>query len=328
VTRGHSPARILQRLEGSLAARDEDGRRYAVPVLGNGFNIQAFSEATPANNDPWTAATRAIMERLNPADRHRMRRWPGSHQGQYDVLDDAFEPAERYDQPSEFQRLLGEGLTSRSELGTGLDLYQNVAAAQFATILTTNIDEAFPALAGAMRRMPPGIYYAGELYRKSVVRFGNRAQSTEVWQMNGSAAMPAGIRLGIRRHADTISDMEMLRIELMNSWPRGPRGLEPPDSYARMRGPRPFSWYKMFLVRPLVFAGSSLDPTDWPMWWLLHQRARILAVFEPRHRPPTFVLTARTDPLPHLAHSPAGIERVEFPSFDDLWRFFRGVLAS
>jgi hypothetical protein len=299
-----------------------------VLVLGNGFNIQAFSEAAPADDDPWTAAMRAIMERLNPANRSRMRRWPGSHQGVYDVLGDAFQPAKGYDRPSEFQRLLGEELTSRSELGTKLNLYQSVAAAQFATILTTNIDETFPTSAGARRRMPPGVYYTGELYRKSVVRFGNRAQSTDVWQMNGSAAMPAGIRLGIRRHAGTISDLEMLRIELMNSWPRGPRGLEPPASYARMRGPRPFSWYKMFMVRPLLFVGSSLDPTDWPTWWLLHQRARVLAVFEPWHRPSTFVLTARVDPLPHLAQSPAGIERVEFASFDDLWRFFRGLLAS
>lgn len=328
MTRGRSAHRILRRLEDCLAARDEDGRRYAVPVLGNGFNIQAFSEATPANNDPWTAATWALLERLNPANRRMMRRWPGSHQGLYDVLGDAFEPARDYDQPSEFQRLLGEELTSRSELGSGLDLYRSVAAARFATILTTNIDETFPASAGAKRRMPPGVYYAAELYRKSVVRFGSRGQSTDVWQMNGSAAMPTGIRLGIRRHADTISELEMLRIELMNAWPRGPGGLEPPASYARMRGPRPFSWHKMFMVRPLVFVGSSLDPTDWPTWWLLHQRARVLAVFEPRHRPSTFVLTARANPLPHLAQSPAGIERVEFPSFDDLWRFFRGLLAS
>jgi hypothetical protein len=138
--------------------------------------------------------------------------------------------------------------------------------------------------------------------------------------------MPGGIRLGIRNHAATIAELEMFRIELMNAWPRGPRGLDPPAVYAAMHGPLVFNWYKTFMVRPLVFVGSSLDPTDWPMWWLLHQRERTFSVFEPKHRPPTFALTSGEDPLPQLAHSPAGVEQVEFSSFGDLWAFLRSVL--
>lgn len=317
-----------QRLVAVLDSRDESGRRTAVPVFGNGLNIQACRTANPKRRDPWTAAMDAVIRRLDPVVRRRVRRWPESHQARYDSLDEAFASPASHDEPSEFQETLGAELTARHEVGRNSDLYSAIAAADFPNILTTNVDEVFPLAVGARRRKPGGVYYNEELYRKSVMRFGPRARATDVWQMHGSASMPGGIRLGIRRHAATIAELEMFRIELLNAWPRGWDGLDPPAAYARSRNPRPFSWYKHFMVRPLVFIGSSLDPTAWPLWWLLHQRYRVFAVFDPEHRPATLALTARTEPLPHLAHSPAGIEQIEFATFDDLWNLLRTVIAS
>jgi hypothetical protein len=86
-------------------------------------------------------------------------------------------------------------------------------------------------------------------------------------------------------------------------------------------------WFDLIMGAPLVFIGCSLAPDEWPLWWLLHQRARNAAPFPPGKRPATYVLVVG-DPPEHLEGQPCDIEVVPFPSFDRMWSFVRKALAS
>jgi hypothetical protein len=76
--------------------------------------------------------------------------------------------------------------------------------------------------------------------------------------------------------------------------------------------------------------GVSLTTDDWPLWWLLHQRARNFVPFEKDdfyQIPETFYLTVKDGDTSHLEGSPAGIELVKFESYDSMWLFIRRAIA-
>lgn len=308
--------------------RDAKGRRTAVPVLGNGLHVQAFGEEQRnALVDPWSSALNSILAEFTPGDRRRLNRLPRSHHGFFDEVARHFRATnDGADPPNPFVARLADELSARIGHGTDLDLYHELALGEFRHILTTCIDDTLPEALDAVRRKPPGVYYEWELYRKSVFRLRDRKNPTDIWQMYGSASMPEGIRLGFDRHADVIAELESQRVLLMNAW-RTPSGsLQGPAEFVERRGPFVFNWFKQFMVSPLVFVGTSLDSSDWPMWWLLHQRARVLSVFPAPERPSTFVLTSDEARVDHLVGRPAHIELIAFRDFDELWYTLRRLL--
>jgi hypothetical protein len=126
-------------------------------------------------------------------------------------------------------------------------------------------------------------------------------------------------------HALTIHDLEALRSELMDKWRDGDR-LKDPDEFYRFRRRWTRNWVDLFFTAPLIFLGTSLSVDDWPLWWLLHQRARNFTAFTPAKRPKTYVLAAEPDDLSHLKGSPADIEVIKFATHNDLWKFFLAAL--
>jgi hypothetical protein len=84
----------------------------------------------------------------------------------------------------------------------------------------------------------------------------------------------------------------------------------------------------VFLCAPLVFIGASLPMDDWPLWWLLHQRARYFVPFRGREIAETFYLTSRPHEVGHVANGAAGLEMVTFPTDDDMWHFVLAALDS
>lgn len=319
----------VESLARCLNARDDAGRRQAVPVFGHGLNIQAFKEARGGQKEPWTATLDGIMRELQRLDRDRLARVPRSDQAIYDEMHYCFAKGDkRKDAPNRFLKRLARDLKLQSRDGLTGKLYVDLQASEFRHILTTCIDDTFALAIGASRRTPPGVFYESELYRKSVFRLGGSALPTDIWQINGSIGAPQGVRLGTFSHAAIIAELESQRIRLMYAWRRGSGRLMLPADFAKLSGPFAFNWFKQFMVFPLVFIGTSLDFSDWTMWWLLHQRARIFTVFAPKDRPPTFVLTASKEPHAHLEGSPAGINKIEFETFDELWSTVRRLLRN
>jgi hypothetical protein len=295
---------------------NQRGQRATALVLGDGLNAQAFAEADPPRPAPWTLAMKALFADLDPAERRRIAQIPRYHHALYDEL-----RAARSDEW--LGRRLCDELQERADAGSDLPLYHEIAAGDFEVIVTLSICAAFQRAVDAIRRRPPGVYYPWELYRKSVLRFKTERGSTDLWQVHGSCDQPEGIRLGTYGHAGTIAELERFRIELMRAWPVAGGHLISPAAFMEQHGPLPFNWFKHLMLRPLVFVGARLDPSDWPMWWLLHQRARLHSVFDPSDRPPSFVLTSRTDPHLHLANGPADLQLIEFDDYPHLWRAVR-----
>jgi hypothetical protein len=81
------------------------------------------------------------------------------------------------------------------------------------------------------------------------------------------------------------------------------------------------AWYDLFFLAPLIFIGARLPLEEWPIWWLLHQRARNYVPFPRSAAQQAFCLIAASDAKRHLERQPCDIEFVEFPSHDDMWAF-------
>jgi hypothetical protein len=323
----HQPQ--VESLARCLNARDDAGRCQAVPVFGYGLNIQAFKEAGGHLKEPWAATLDGILRDLPLTDRRKLARVPRFNHAIYDEMHCCFGEGKKRESPRRtFLARLARDLKLQNDGGLSLKLYQDLHASEFRNILTTCVDDTFPLTIGASRRKPPGTSYEWESYRKSVFRLGGSAQPTDIWQINGSVSAPQGIRLGTFSHAAIIAELESQRIGLMNAWRTSSVRLMLPADFAQRKGPFTFNWFKQFMVFPLILIGTSLDFSDWTMWWLLHQRARIFTVFEPKDRPPTIVLTSAEDPHTHLEGNPAGIDRIEFATFDELWSTLRKLLRS
>ena len=84
------------------------------------------------------------------------------------------------------------------------------------------------------------------------------------------------------------------------------------------------SWVNVFKSAPLLFIGCSLLPDEWPLWYLLNQRARQTAFLDqegsPDDRPATVVLSAGNNRPLHLSNEPEYIVNIHFDTFDELWK--------
>jgi hypothetical protein len=154
---------------------------------------------------------------------------------------------------------------------------------------------------------------------------------TRIWYPYGDTCDGSSIIVGTKNFATQLMDLESERSQMMHDWVKSRvkswsyPGAKPHATlmaadqfYEKCRGGP--SWYRMFFAAPLIIVGASLPLEDWPIWWLLHQRARNLTVL-PGKIPPTFFLTAQGEARPHLSGRPSEIEVAEFPSHDALWKF-------
>jgi hypothetical protein len=225
-----------------------------------------------------------------------------------------------------FLQRLSSLIEAREALRKYPSLYGEIVTSGVSTIVTTSICSTFPKAVGATQR---GTHPIGdeENDRRSDFRFQANSGPVDGWQLNGSVTTPEKIRLGSLEHPDTIADLERQRRSMMKLWPRGADDrAAPPREYDRMFGPLGLTWFENFMIRPLVFVGMQMDPSEWPLWWLLHQRRRLASVFPPADRPSTLVLGSVENPQPQLRNGPAGLEMIEFPTFDAMWETLREEL--
>ena len=302
------------------------GRRSCVLVLGNGLNLQAARVAgTP--KDDWNRALEALWKEAggSPGDFNHS----DSNALKWTALLQQYARAARRT-PAGVERLLRASLARRlarmKVAGAGRSLYSAVLAAGFANIVSFNID----------RRLVQGVRASqlveGELRRSFLSRHlrvrRRDGDETSIWFPYGCATDPHSIAVGHAGYAERLMHLEDYREGAMKRWYDWDASysgyeLRPPNEVYWSMQAGVASWYDLFFVAPLVFVGASLPSDDWPLWWLLHQRARNFAPFERRDCPETFFLTSRSAAADHahLLGGPGGIESVTFASYDSLWRF-------
>jgi hypothetical protein len=307
-----------------LGLKNKLGARLAVPVVGDGLNIQALSHERSRNKNSWESILRRIAKKAGVSE-SEFRRAPRSMPLLWDMLVQchaSHTKANLNDADLELSKRLASELDRLERLSSNLPIYHRLGAIWFENILSFNIDRRLAVSNDNTTFVPrdewsgDGVFYRHDL----VIRDGC---ATRIWYPYGDSKEPQTFRFGQKWHAEMVKALEDRRTYLMLSWAGQGRQLRPPDVVYRERLQHLTSWYDLFFLAPLVFIGVRLKHEAWPVWWLLHQRARNFVPFENLDSTPsTIYLKVEGELCPELTGSPCEIQTVEFAAYDDLWEAF------
>lgn len=194
----------------------------------------------------------------------------------------------------------------------------------FRDVVSFNYDAVLQAGGG---RWSPGAF------DRLTTHFRSRVAGTRVWYPHGSARKPAEILLGAARYGQHLTKVTL-------AW-RSQKGHERSLRAARfgarddltgdeLRALREAhaeactSWVGLFLSAPLVFVGMSLGREEWPLWWLLNQRARNHARRD--DGPPAFVFMRAAEA--ERLRTPLSLAGLTALTFDDYGPGWSRLLAA
>ena len=321
----------LKALERTLQKTTRAGRRTALLWLGNGMHIQAARESGLADIDAWASALRRIARR---AGVRKLDSLPRSQPLLWDAIVHHASVAQKR-RPAKVGPELGVQLLLElqriEKQRRRLALFGRILDLGFENILSMNIDRTLAMHSGRERFAKEEGQTDAPFYRHSVVE-GSNGAATRVWYPHGDTHDAPWIRLGTSGFQAELMDLESWRSPMMKAWiesrvaswsypgAKPHTTLKTPGAFYEQVRRSAVSWYPMVFVAPLVVVGASLPLEDWPIWWLLHQRARNLTPFRDSALPPAFFLTAKEGVPAHLVGRPSDMEVIEFPSHDALWR--------
>ncbi len=290
----------LLQLERTFAARTAEGRT-CVPVIGAGVNIQAALQDGARNPNDWDGLLNRVSEEvgidgpLPPTPLAKwetlLRRWARHKR------------VEPFKAEAQLQAFVCRELRMHEMSSKRYSLYGEFVDAGFRDIISLNFDRQIALHRKSERFVAPR--RRDLLYRHSV------AGNTRVWYPHGDTRKSATLKLGVRKYGMLIGTLERERTRIMAA----SRSHGRQDSRAH--------WLDLILLgAPLVFIGCGLAADEWPLWWLLHQRARICG-----HTAETWMLSTKGSTAPHLAGSPSGVQVVEFDSHAKLWSVVRAAMT-
>jgi hypothetical protein len=293
-------------LERTLNDRADFGRT-CVPILGSGVNIQAAMQEGAKNRDDWSGLLRKVARetgapRTLPSTplakwESLLRRWA------------AHKNVEPYEAEEKLQTFVCDELRAQERRTAHYSLYGEFLAAGFADIISLNFDRRVALHSRREKFEAPE--RRDTLYRRSIV------DRTRIWYPHGDTRKSSTLRLGVRKYGTFIQLLESERMRIMAIR----RHNDVPLPETRMLG---FAYWLELILRgaPLVFIGCGLAADEWPLWWLLHQRARSSSARE------TYVLSVDGTTPSHLKGSPCGVEVIEFASHARMWDFVRAALRA
>lgn len=314
------PANPGDELRELLERRNVAGARTSVLVVGDGINVQAL------RNDGWKDeyAWKSILNRVarhGGLSEKDCRRLPASTAAAWDIIlrmrsqkkKESFATS-NIKMSDRLARDLRRLENNRSQFPE----YQRLMAKWLQNIISFNVDRRLAlSTATSVFASREGWSGDGVMYRHDILVQDGCA--TRIWYPFGDTQDPKTFRLGRASHASLIRTLEDRRTYLMLNWAGEGGKLRPPDLvYAEMRQDLK-SWYDIFFLAPLIFVGVSLSLDAWPIWWLLHQRARNFVPFSPGEIPPTIFLTTEGNCCPELTGNPSEIRTITFRSYDQLW---------
>jgi hypothetical protein len=326
----------------AIFRESEGGGRVCVPILGSGVNLQAAHAENVSKGDDWEGLLRKVAARIAMSD-EAFERLPTSNLAKWETMlrqcamERGIEP---FRAEGVLQKLVRDELREQERTTSHCRLYGAFLGARFHDIVSLNFDRrlALHSERETFRSAPKrrGIRAVDEtIYRHSKVSHDGSV-ATHIWYPHGDTKSFSTLKFGVRKYGDYINGLERQRASLMAKLrnPNSPSAdktrltLQDFDRVNRCTGTRAkwITWPKILLMSPLVFVGCSLAFDEWPLWWLLHQRARILATFDEKLRPPALYLHVGSLPS-NLQGNPCDLRPVGFDSFEELWTVVCGTLS-
>lgn len=151
--------------------------------------------------------------------------------------------------------------------------------------------------------------------RLRVIRRGDTAP-LRVWHPHGDRALARSIRLGVRHYFASVKRVDQAFGRF--------KAQERANGFGARSGTLEH-WIDPFLTSPVVFVGTSLDASEWDLWyalsmrWRNHARARNL-----RYEQPVWSLGAATAPAPQ----PGRIRRLEGRTWGEAWSLLGEVIGA
>lgn len=306
------------------ASYAHDGKRLIVPLLGAGFNSQAGARVG------WGDLLRKVQAQLGlqvdlPDDQGIVGNTTLAWEAM--VLELAFRN-QRQPHEVEEDRLLpavAEVLNQHyPPNGTTSKFAKQFLGYGFSDVVSFNFDEVLLAEPWEWQPSPkPADFSKTSTYALL------RKSRTRVWFPHGNVRYPKSIQLGQRNYGTFIDELEQarraykeqetaLKEELFG------RAAEPSTDAQRAQlwnehRARARNWLCVVMNAPLVFIGLGMGREEWPLWWLLNQRARNHA--RRAIERPVFVFMRRdeADRL-RIAADLANLNLLVFDSFDRGWQ--------
>jgi hypothetical protein len=314
----------MRMLREVLGMKNRMGAHVAVPIVGDGLNIQALHDEDSRHKNSWNSILRRMAKKAGISEA-QFERFPQTLSLQWDILVQrrAFLKKTSLDDADlELGKMLAVELDRLERLSSNHPIYHRLASIWFENVISFNVDRRLATSRNRATFIPredwqgDGVFYRHDL----VIRNGC---ATRIWYPYGDSKDPKTFRFGQRWHAEMVMGFEDRRTYLMLDWAGPERRLRPPDVVYGERLQSLTSWYDLFFLAPLIFIGTKLRLEAWPVWWLLHQRARNFVPFDKQENvPPAIYLKHKDEPCPELRGSPCEIQIVEFESYDELWRCF------
>ncbi|MCA9640307.1 MAG: hypothetical protein H6718_17565 [Polyangiaceae bacterium] len=303
------------KLLGELAKqRDAAGQRRLAVVVGSGLNVQA------GVRDSWLALLERIAAeaQIERAAKERLMQMLSQTGGSgMTSIWEAFlcELANADEAPHQVEHRLQRDVAqllreTHERKAAELEFFQAFVDLGFADILSLNFDRSLLIATGGEDVSGDG----------TLSRCG-RAGGSRVWYPHGDTKLCRSIRLGVRSYGVYIKELESAY-----------RGYRQMRRDSKGRPSATFSarnWIEAAMRQPLLFVGCGLSTDEWPLWWMLHQRARDQARRPLRLRDPCFVLCAGSlDRIsPHLRSGPAGLRLLHAASHRESWQQLAATLT-
>jgi hypothetical protein len=326
--------------------RRDDGSSRVVPVVGAGLNIQAAREAGGAPEDNWDELLKSVLKRVHIAAAD-IKRLPASFIQRWETIVRWYTAAKLGWRPFKGEGILqGEICDYLREVERqthAYPLFKDFATAGFRDIVSLNFDRRLALAAGGgtvITAVPRAGIHEQALYRHSRIS-AREGLVTRIWYPHGDTKKKETLKLGVRKYGLYIAEIDALRGRYMNHWYKcdehyqrsgGTHWALPTDVWDDLvrTWPEGQSWACVFMSAPLLFIGCGLGHEEWPLWWLLNQRARQTTYLDQPNaspRPDTIVLTAGATAGPdHLQRDLCHIENIHFPTYEAMWSAVRGCL--
>jgi hypothetical protein len=311
----------------------ENGVTNVVPIIGSGVNMQAATLEGKGQSLNWDTLIKEIISEFGISASELptsfIRKWETVLRS-VAVSTRGYQP---YATEKDLQKKVQEILNSFEENSKDHALYKLILDVGFKDIISLNFDRSL-SLAGNTKSIKSISDQKSKdaitLYRHSQIKNSN---ATRIWYPHGDTKRLDTIKLGVRKYGVYINWIESLRGSYMTRWYEedktycsyNRRDWIPPnewDKIIRTQSITP-NWVDIFKSAPLLFIGCSLLPDEWPLWYLLNQRARQTAFLDqqgsPDNRPETIVLSAGGKAPLHLSNSPEYIVNIHFETYDKMW---------
>lgn len=166
------------------------------------------------------------------------------------------------------------------------------------------------------------------LYRHH--RVERDAGPLRIWYPHGDTGLASTLKLGVHAYGRAIGALdESVRAyhhhraqPVEGDW----------DDRVRTLPEGALSWPHQFLSAPLLYLGLGLSHEEWPLWWLLHRRARLHARRPAAQRPGAWALLCRKKTPsglpPQLEGRPGGLEALALDSHAAVWDTVEELFAS